>query len=533
MGRVRYARGIWNGYWILSVSLITDLLAFPLVFLLVPLWPCYYYSIGLKAFNIMSHAKQIAGNAAWLMMATVIQKAVAFLSFFFVARWSGPATTGSYFYAVAITSVFVVLADLGLTPVVIREYASNPERGRRFAKAALATKMALVPLAVIISLVYAFFRGSDSSVMLSVAIACGVMSADACSLLLYGVLRGSQKLRFEAVGMLTTQLITAVVAMASAWFLGGNVQALVFALLCGSIWNVTWAWIHVRKLDWRQGDWSRDDVRAMAHLAIPFALAGIFVKIYSYVDTLFLEAYWPKAEVGHYAVAYKLTYAFQFLPLTFVAALYPGLSAMYARGDKEALQRALHGSLRLMMLISVPLSVGLSVFSDLIPVLFGSSYRTAVPILHVLSWVLIPIFWDFPLGSLLNATHRARLKTMSMGIAMVVNVIANALLVPRYGGVGAAYASVISFVLLGLLGLFLTRHDVGVRWSIRFLLQGGGAALTLYLALLLLIRASSFIPALVFFLIIPPVTVSVLAIWRLLTKDDVMMVWTWLRRKTA
>jgi hypothetical protein len=39
------------------------------------------------------------------MAATVLQKAVAFLSFFFVARWSGPATTGSYFYAVAITSV--------------------------------------------------------------------------------------------------------------------------------------------------------------------------------------------------------------------------------------------------------------------------------------------------------------------------------------------------------------------------------------------------------------------------------------------
>lgn len=478
----------------------------------------------------MSHAKQIAGNAAWLMAATVIQKAVAFLSFFFVARWSGPSTTGSYFYAVAITSVFVVLADLGLTPVVIREYASQPERGRRFAKAALAAKMGLVPLAVVISLVYAFFRGSDPSVMLSVAIACGVMSADACSLLLYGVLRGSQKLRFEAVGMLTTQIITAVVAMASAWFLRGNVQALVFALLCGSVWNLAWAWVHVRKLDWRRDDWSRADLLAMMHLAIPFALAGIFVKIYSYVDTLFLEAYWPKAEVGHYAVAYKLTYAFQFLPLTFVAALYPGLSAMYAKGDKVALQRALHGSLRLMMLISVPIAVGLSAFCDLIPVLFGSSYRAAVPVLHVLSWVLIPIFWDFPIGSLLNATHRARLKTASMGIAMVVNVIANAVLVPRYGAVGASYAAVISFVLLGLIGLYLARRDIGIPWMIRFFLQGWGAAFSLYLILHLLVLKISPIPSLLFGGV---AMIGVLAVWRLLTKDDVMMVWTWIRRKTA
>lgn len=478
----------------------------------------------------MSHAKQIAGNAAWLMMATVLQKMIAFLSFFFVARWSGPITTGAYFYAVAITSVFVTFADLGLTPVVIREYASDPARGRRFAQAALRAKFLLIPLAVLASFGYALGRGSDASVMLSVAIACGVLSADSLSLLLYGILRGSQKLRFEAVGMLMTQIITAVVAMASAWFLRGNVQALVFALLCGSVWNFGWSWWYVRRLDWKQGGWTRQDLLEMMRLAVPFALAGMFVKVYSYVDTLFLEAYWTKAEIGHYAVAYKLTYAFQFLPLTFVAALYPGLSAMHARGDRQALTHALHGSLRLMMLISVPLAVGLSAFSSLIPQVFGRSYESAVPILQVLSWVLIPIFWDFPLGSLLNATHRAHLKTASMGVAMVVNVIANAFLVPRYGGVGASYAAIVSFVILGLLGLYLTRKDVGVGWTMRFLLQGWGAALSLYVVLRFFVGT---FPGFVALAIGVVVIMIWLGLWQLLKKDDVMMLWSWIKRKRA
>lgn len=478
----------------------------------------------------MSHAKQIAGNAAWLMAATVLQKAIAFLSFFFVARWSGPVTTGAYFYAVAITSVFVTLADLGLTPVVIREYASDPARGRRFAQAALRAKSFLIPLAVVASLGYALLRGSDSSVMLAVAIACGVLSADSLSLLLYGILRGSQKLRFEAAGMLMTQVVTAVVAMASAWFLRGNVEALVFALLCGSAWNLGWSWWHVRRLDFDKGGWTRQDLFQMMRLAVPFALAGMFVKVYSYVDTLFLEAYWTKAEIGHYAVAYKLTYAFQFLPLTFVAALYPGLSAMHARGDREALTRALHGSLRLMMLISVPLAVGLSAFSPLVPRVFGSSYASAVPILQVLSWVLIPIFWDFPLGSLLNATHRAHLKTASMGVAMVINVIANAVLVPSYGGVGASYAAIISFVTLGLSGLYLTRKDVGLGWTVRFLLQGWGAALSLYIVLRTLV---SVLPGFVALAAGIAVTVIWVGLWQLLKKDDVMMLWSWIQRKRA
>lgn len=478
----------------------------------------------------MSNAKHIAGNVAWLMGATVVQKAVAFLSFFFVARWSGPATTGSYFYAVAITSVCVVLADLGLTPVVIREYAANPERGRRFAKAAFCAKALLVPLAVVVALVYTYARGSSSSILLSVVIACGVMSADACTLLLYGVLRGSQKLRFEAIGMLTTQIITAMAAMTAAWFFRGNVQALIIALLLGSLWNVAWAWRHVHALGWRETSWNMEDVRAIVKLAVPFALAGIFVKVYSYVDTLFLEAYWPKTEVGHYAVAYKLTYAFQFLPLTFVAALYPGLSAMHARGDKEELTRALRGSLRLMLLLSVPIAVGLSAFSQLVPTLFGKAYAPAISVLSILSWVLIPIFWDFPVGSLLNATHRAHLKTASMAIAMVVNVILNAVLVPRYGAVGAAYAALVSFTILGLVGLFLTRHDLGIAWIARFLLQGVLAASTLYVALLFLVDKLPIIPALFGGALL---SVILLGVWQILTKDDVMMVWSWIKRKTT
>ncbi len=476
----------------------------------------------------MSTTKHIAGNAAWLMGATVLQKIVAFVSFFFVARWSGPTTTGSYFYAVAITSVFVVLADLGLTPVVIREYAANPERGARFAKTAFCAKAFLVPFAVIAALIYAALRGSDPSIFVAILLACGVMSADACSLLFYGILRGSQQLRFEAMGMFLAQCATAVFAMASAWFLAGNVAALVGALLLGSLCNVCWAWQHVRGVEWREAFWAVSDLKIIAKLAIPFALAGIFVKVYSYIDTLFLEAFWSKADVGHYAIAYKLTYAFQFLPLTFIAALYPGLSAMHARGEKEELRRTIHGSLRLMMLLSIPVAVSLSAFSSLIPIMFGKAYAPAVPILAILSLVLIPIFLDFPVGSLLNATHRAHLKTTSMGIAMVVNVVLNALFVPTYGAIGAAYAALVSFTILGLVGMFLVRHDVGISWMAHFLGRGILAASTIYVVLRFLGQHLPWIPALILGVMS---SIVLLGIWHILIKDDVMMVWSWIKRR--
>ena len=59
---------------------------------------------------------------------------------------------------------------------------------------------------------------------------------------------------------------------------------------------------------------------AFACASWPFALAAIFVKIYSTTDALLLEFYLGESAVGMYSIAYKLTYAFQFFPMAFVAA---------------------------------------------------------------------------------------------------------------------------------------------------------------------------------------------------------------------
>jgi O-antigen/teichoic acid export membrane protein len=80
---------------------------------------------------------------------------------------------------------------------------------------------------------------------------------------------------------------------------------------------------------------------------------------------------------------------------------------------------------------------------------------------EILPWVLLPIFLDFPVGSLLNATHRAHLKTSAMIATMFVNVLLNVLLVPLQGPVGAAWAGVFSFWFLFLVGAMFSAKDIG------------------------------------------------------------------------
>lgn len=477
----------------------------------------------------MSHERALARNTAWLMLATLGQKVISFLVFYLIARRVGPLVTGKYFFAVSITSIFVVLADFGLTPVVIREMASNMEEGRAALARALKLKWFLLPVAVVFSLGYALAVNVEPEVFVAVLVACLVMMADSISLLWYGALRGKKDLRFEAFGMLVCQLIAGIVGVLATFF-ARTVASLVFALLCGSVWNVIWSYVWSRRLGMRVIGVAPWPIRKMMTAAIPFGLAGLFVKVYSYLDSLLIREFHGHEAVGQYAVAYKLTYALQFLPLTFVAALYPAMSSAHARGDKKALDRALSGSLRLMMLTSVPLSAILSSLAQpLVHTLYGKAYAGAIAPLTILPWVLVPIFLDFPVGSLLNASRRTVLKTTAMGCTMVINAIGNILFVPQLGPAGAAWAGLVSFTILLLLGLWFIRHELpSMGWCLALAARGMVVGIFTWLSGVWLRDHAPLIMSLLF---TGAVALVLLFATRLLQISDVMQIISWLRRR--
>jgi len=191
-------------------------------------------------------------------------------------------------------------------------------------------------------------------------------------------------------------------------------------------------------------------------IAFAFFLAAAFVKIYSYVDSIMLSTQLGNEAVGIYSVAYKLTYAFQFFPLAFIGALFPAMSQ--AAHDPNRLKKIFLDALWYMMLIGCPIVFGVwSIAPELIVAFYGLEYVGSILPLQVLIFVLVFIFLDFPIGSLLNATDRQSIKTGIMGGTMVINIAANIVLIPRYEVLGACIAALISFVFMFGAGWFFTR----------------------------------------------------------------------------
>lgn len=383
-----------------------------------------------------------------LTAASIGQKLIAFLYFALIARTIGDEATGAYFIALALTTSIGVLDDVGLTAVVIREVAKTPERTKELLRNVIGIKLITMPLTIVLAFVLPAWRGFDTQTTMLVDLAIIVMLLDTISVTMYGVLRGMHQLKYESVGIFIGQTLTTIVGVVALLSGARDLRLLVVALIVGSGWNAVFALYQVvKRAGWGAFVPSYSQALPILKVSFVFFLAGLFVKVYSYIDSFTIQEFLGNDAVGVYAVAYKFTYAFQFLPLAFVGALYPTMSAL---ADMPAeLNRTLMKAEWYLSMLAAPIVFGIFALApEIVDFFYSNEFAGAGPVLGVLIFVLLFIFLDFPIGSLLNATGRQTVKTGLMGGAMVVNIIGNALLVPKLGIMGAAVAALVTFVFL-------------------------------------------------------------------------------------
>ena len=412
--------------------------------------------------------KSVAHNTIWLTGSLVAQKVLSFVYFAIIARQLGVEETGLYVFALAFTALFGIFADFGLTPVVIREVARerdhsqfSPDVKIRFT-VSLRLKMLFMVLSAVLAVGFTKLLGYEERTLMLVLATTGVMMLDAVHVFAYGILRGVQNLRFEAMGMFFGQLL---VVSLGGWVLfnGASLFLLVGALAVGSLFNVVNALYHVWKLGIRVPFLYRvtmGDVKGLISMAWPFAAAGILARGYAQIDVILLSKISGLSAVGLYAVPSKIVFAFQFIPIALAAALYPAMSRAFI-SSRDRLAKIVHISMTYLLLIAVPLIVILLTMSPLIvKYVFGEAYVSSVVLLQILSLSMLFGFIDFPIGSLLNAAHKQHLQTASMFITLVVNLVLNLILIPRYGALGATVAAVAGQTVLFASGMFFARHTI-------------------------------------------------------------------------
>ncbi|MBU1131151.1 flippase [Patescibacteria group bacterium] len=427
----------------------------------------------------MELTQKVAKNTSYYTVALVIQKIISFGYFSYLAVQIGAENLGKYTFALFFTTMFAVLIDLGLANVITREVAKFQEKAGQYLTAVLAVKVPLSIITYLIVVGLINLMGNPEITRQLVYITGIIMVIDSFTLTFYAIFRGFHNLKIESIGTIIFQVLVAGAGIILVQQTH-DVRILILALLLGSAFNLFYSMILlIKKLKIRltlKAD--KGLLKSMMIITIPFALAGIFTRVYGYIDSVFLHQFISDEAVGYYSIPYKITFALQFIPLAFIAALYPAFSTFFVQ-SKEMLKMTFQKSIIYLAIIAVPITLGIISIADKVMVgVYSDEYLPSIIPLQILIASLPFLFINFPLGALLNACNRQIRNTVNIGIVMVINVILNLILIPKYSVIGAAAASTISTFIMFILQIYVAKQitplDVWylVRQFLKILLAG-------------------------------------------------------------
>jgi O-antigen/teichoic acid export membrane protein len=149
-------------------------------------------------------------------------------------------------------------------------------------------------------------------------------------------------------------------------------------------------------------------------------------------------------DTGYYSAAYRFMEVLKGLSYGYIAALFPIISSAFAT-SKDSFKRRCVLSVKYLFILTFPIAIGMTILSrNIILLVYGKEFLNSAGVMQILIWTIcfFPIALVF--ARALVASKNQRFDLICNVLALVFNVSLNLLLIPRFGCVGAAMATLIS-----------------------------------------------------------------------------------------
>jgi PST family polysaccharide transporter len=390
--------------------------------------------------------QKILANTGWLFGDRILRLGVGLVVGIWVARYLGAEQYGIYNYALAFVSLFGVLATLGLDTIAVRDLVRDPARqdvllGTVFGLKVIGAVVACLTVTAAISVQ----RPADGLMRLIVfLLASGLVfqAFDAIDFWFQSCIQS----RYTVIARNTAFLTTAVIRVLLI-----QLQAPLLAFVIAGLVEVGLGAVGLVVAYQRQGGriraWRFDTGCAgqLLRESWPLILSGLAIMIYMRIDLIMLGELVNDRAVGVYAAATRLSELWYFIPTAIVSSVFPSIIEARKRSEAEyyrRLQQLFDVVAGLALVIAVPMT---ALSSWVIHVLYATEYAAAGPILAVHIWAAVFVFLGVAQSPWDVAEGLTRLSLMRTVIGAVVNVGLNLLLLPAYGGLGAAVATVVAY----------------------------------------------------------------------------------------
>jgi O-antigen/teichoic acid export membrane protein len=395
--------------------------------------------------RLINAGSSILSNIGWLTLDQMIRLGLGLFVGVWTARYLGPSQFGLLSYAIAFVGLTGSLATLGLQSVVVRHLVLGSSAPGSILASAAALQFGASIISCLITLIIIHLVGASSVD----AIALVTIAALSLPFQFPNVVRywceANTISRYivwvdSSVFIIVSGLRIGLIVIGApvsffAWLL--VVHAILAALALSFVYMIL---IARRPIDRP----TFTICKSLLRQSWPLALSGVAIIVYTRTDQLMLEALHGSNSVGVYAASLRLAEVWYTLPVIVTASLFPSILNVRNQSQVEYKQR-LERLMRILIALAFFGAVVMTFASTpLTKIVFGGNYTDSGNILRIQIWSGLFVFIGVSSGSWLVAEGLQLHALYRTICGALLNIAGNFVLIPPYGALGAAWATLLS-----------------------------------------------------------------------------------------
>jgi O-antigen/teichoic acid export membrane protein len=399
---------------------------------------------------VLSHEgfRKYFKNTGWMFFGQMFALLVSFFFGTWLIRYLGPTNYGVLSYALSFGGLLGFLSYLVSDGILSRELVKHPEKRDSLLGTAFVLKLIGGAVALLLTIIAAFIIDNSrlSRVLIIIYSLTFIIPA-------FGVVGNFFQANVQAKQTVKAQMVAMAISSilkVAIIFSGLGIIWVMAVYVLDGLWSTITLWLIYRQNNLHVKDWHFDKVLAKSlakdssYLMLSSAAWFIYVK----VDQVIIGRMMNETQVGLYAAAVKLSEIWNFIPGIICTSLFPAIVNARIKGDEVYRQRlkSLYWFLGLAALIlAIPITI---LARPIVLFLFGPSYQASIIVLQIYIWTGVGMFLGAGVSQYMLAENMVKTTLFLSLLGMAVNIGLNLIWIPEFGLIGAAWASVVSYLVV-------------------------------------------------------------------------------------
>ena len=416
--------------------------------------------------------KSLKKNAFYSVLKVFLTLLFPLITFPYASRILLPEGIGKVNFANSIISYFIMLASLGIGGYATREAAKIRDDKKaltKLFKEIITINLICCIIAYILFFLSLFFvpkfhEYRDLLLVCSIKIIFSVLGIE-------WLFTANEEFKYITIRSFIIQLFSLLYLFIFVKTRNDIIHYAIFGILTAVGCNLFNFFLLGKYLDFSY----KPVLEIKKHLKAIVIFFGMSVvtRVFTMLDTTMLGFLSNDTQVGYYTASTKLIHMVVSMLAALTAVLLPRLTNYAHNNDSDSFKDLVNKSSNIIILLAIPMASGLFILAKpLLLLLGGEKYLPSIISMRILSPILLSISLGSLIGGqILPAIGLEKKVFYSYIVGAITNITFNSILIPKYGTIGAATASILAESVVTCIQLFFVRKLVINKTFIITILQ--------------------------------------------------------------